>query len=205
MQINTDKQSADNTEKHTICENLHNLRTVKRIRLFFILFLFPYLLLTGCIGLGYQVGAKTLFGQDVQTVYVPIFQSDSWNRDIAERLTEAVCKRIESRSSYKVVSRPTADSILEGQIVSQSKGVTVVNNYSDPRSIQGTLNIQIRWRDRRDHDLRQFDAIPWHDGSGRASATGYLVPEYGQSEITMEQEQIEHIADQIVGMMETPW
>ncbi|MDR2116852.1 MAG: LPS assembly lipoprotein LptE [Planctomycetaceae bacterium] len=179
-------------------------------RLIFLIFLyfcilFPCLFLAGCIGLGYQVGAKTLFGQDIQTVYVPIFQSDSFNRDLAERLTEAVCKRIESRSSYKVVSRPTADSILEGQIVAQSKGVTIVNNYSDPREIQGMLNIQIKWRDRRNNDLRQFDAIPWHDGSGRASATGYLVPEYGQSELTMEQQQIDNIADQIVGMMEIPW
>ncbi|MDR2441586.1 MAG: LPS assembly lipoprotein LptE [Planctomycetaceae bacterium] len=174
-------------------------------RLLFVLFLVLSLLLTGCIGLGYKVGAKSLFGQDIQTVYVPIFQADSFNRDIAERLTEAVCKRIESRSSYKVVSRPTADSVLEGQIVNRSKSVTIVNNYSDPREIQGTLNIQIRWRDRRNNDLRQFDAIPWHDGSGRASATGYLVAEYGQSELTMEQQQIDAIADQIVGMMETPW
>ncbi|MDR2755712.1 MAG: LPS assembly lipoprotein LptE [Planctomycetaceae bacterium] len=179
-------------------------------RLFFVYFLvlcilFPCLLLTGCIGVGYRVGAKSLFGQDIQTVYVPVFQSEAWNRDIAERLTEAVCKRIESRSSYKVVSRPTADSILEGQIIRQNKGVTIVNNYSDPREIQGTLNIQIKWRDRRDQDLRQFDTIPWHDGSGRASSTGYLVAEYGQSELTMEQQQIDNIADQIVGMMETPW
>jgi hypothetical protein len=162
-------------------------------------------LLTGCIGLGYKVGTKSLFGQDVQTVYVPVFQSDSFNRDLAERLTETVCKRIESRSPYKVISRPTADSILEGQIISQNKGVTIVNNYSDPREIQGTLNIQIKWRDRRNNDLRQFDTIPWHDGSGRASAAGYLVAEYGQSELTMEQQQIENIADQIVGMMEIPW
>ncbi|MDR0337190.1 MAG: LPS assembly lipoprotein LptE [Planctomycetaceae bacterium] len=191
-----------NTNKHLIYKNRYQQRTVI---LLFVLFFVLCFLLTGCIGLGYQVGAKSLFGQDVQTVYVPIFQSDSENRDIAERLTEAVCKRIESRSSYKVISRPTADSVLEGQIVDQRKGVTIVNNYSDPREIRGTLNIQIKWRDRRSNDLRQFDMIPWHDGSGRASATGYLVPEYGQSEITMEQQQIDQIADQIVGMMETPW
>ncbi|MDR1964823.1 MAG: LPS assembly lipoprotein LptE [Planctomycetaceae bacterium] len=167
--------------------------------------LFLCVLLTGCIGLGYQVGAKSLFGQDIKTVYVPVFQSDDTRRDLAERLTEAVCKRIESRSSYKVVSRPTADSILEGQIIRRTKAATIVNNYSDPREIQGTLNIQIKWRDRRDRDLREFDTIPWNDGSGRASSSGYLVAEYGQSELTMEQQQIDTIADQIVGMMETPW
>jgi hypothetical protein len=162
-------------------------------------------LCAGCIGFGYQVGAKSLFGQDIQTVYVPVFQSDDSRRDLAERLTEAVCKRIEARSSYKVIGRPTADSVLEGKIIRRTKAATLTNNYSDPRQITGTLNIQIQWRDRRDHELRQFDTIPWNDGSGRASSTGYLVAEYGQSELTMEQQQIDTIADQIVGMMETPW
>jgi hypothetical protein len=159
----------------------------------------------GCIGIGYQVGAKSLFGQDVQTVYVPVFHSDDSRHDVAERLTEAVCKRIEARTTYKVVSRPTADSVLEGKIVSENKSVLFSNNYGDPREIIGYLNVQVQWKDRRDRDLRHFDAIPWNDGSGRASGTEFLAPEYGQSELTMEQRQIETVADQIVSMMETPW
>jgi hypothetical protein len=33
----------------------------------------------------------------------------------------------------------------------------------------------------------------------------YLVPEFGQSELTAEQAEIDKIADQIVNMMELPW
>lgn len=163
------------------------------------------LVLTGCIGLRYNVGNRSLFGQDVQTVYVPIFQTDDSRRDLAERLTEAVCKRIESRSPYKVVSRPTADSILEGKIVLREQYVTLLDRFGDPRQKTGTLAVEVKWKDRRERDIRHFDSIPWNDGSGSVTATGYLVAEYGQSELTTEQRQIEVIADQIVGMMEMPW
>jgi hypothetical protein len=175
---------------------------IKRLLIFYLLFC---LLLTGCIGLRYQVGAKSLFGQDIRTVYVPVFKSDNSRRDLAERLTEAVCKRIEARSTYKVVNRPTADSTLEGEILDRTKSANVINNYSDPREIIGVLNVQVKWQDRRHRDLRSFDAIPWNDGSGRASASAFLVAEHGQSELTTEQQQIDTVADQIVGMMETPW
>ncbi len=161
---------------------------------------------TGCLGLaGYRAGTQTLFAPDVKTVYVPIFKSDLVDPDIAERLTEAVCKRIESRSPYKVVGRPTADSILDGRIVRKSQSVSLNNNFSDPRQKVMTLSVEISWKDRRDRDLRHFEAIPWKDGSGTAMATTYMVAEFGHSELTAEQRQIEVIADQIVGMMEIPW
>ncbi|MDR0871738.1 MAG: LPS assembly lipoprotein LptE [Planctomycetaceae bacterium] len=175
------------------------------VRAFFIIHCSLFVLFSGCIGLQYNVGTKSLFGQDVQTVYVPIFQTDGSRRDLAEQLTEAVCKRIESRSPYKVVSRPTADSVLEGRIAMRKQMSSILNKFSDPRQKTATLAVEVKWKDRRERDLRHFDAIPWNDGSGGVTATDYLVAEYGQSELTMEQRQINTIADQIVGMMEMPW
>ncbi len=159
----------------------------------------------GCFGLGYQIGAKSLFGQDIKTVYVPIFESDVEQRDLAERLTEAVCKRIEARSPYKVIGRPTADSVLEGRIKQQTQAITIINNYDDPRQKTRGLSVELRWKDRRDRDLRQFDSLAWHHGVADVSSTAYMVAEYGQSEATTDQQQIDVIADKIVGMMETPW
>ena len=46
------------------------------------------LLLAGCAG--YQVGTDSLYAPDVATVYVPMIESDSYRRDLGERLTEAV-------------------------------------------------------------------------------------------------------------------
>ena len=161
--------------------------------------------LTGCLGLGYHVGTKSLFGQDIRTVYVPIFESDIDRPDIGERLTEAVCKRIEAKSPYKVVGRPDADSVLTGKVVSEKKSITLYNRFGDVRQLQGTMSVHITWKDRRNQELRQFDEIPWNESSATVRANNYFLPEYGQSIATSEMEQIDRIADQIVGMMEIPW
>ena len=170
-----------------------------------LLFLFSILLLSGCLGLGYQVGSKTLFGPDIQTVYVPIVESDPTRRHLAERLTEAICKRIEERSPYKVVGRPTADSALECRIVGKNQLVSLVDSSNDPRQKSGELTLEVRWRDRRSQDLRQFEPLSWNEGAGRVTASDSMVAEVGHSLLTSEQNQIDRLADQIVGMMEIPW
>jgi hypothetical protein len=175
------------------------------IRFLFAVLTLTSLTLTGCLGLGYQVGSKSLFGQDIKTVYVPIFEADPTRRDLAERLTEAVCKRIEERSPYKVIGRPSADSVLEGRIVQHQQGVALVDDFNDPRQKSRTISIEIKWKDRRSNDLRQFDLLSWNEGSGQATASAYMIAEFGQSQLTQEQQQIDKLADQIVGMMETPW
>src|SRR4051812_8178434 len=70
---------------------------------------FSIVMLVGCIG--YHVGTNSLYAADVATVYVPMIESDSYRRDLGERLTEAIVKEIELKTPYKVVSTPDADSI----------------------------------------------------------------------------------------------
>ena len=48
----------------------------------------------GCAG--YRFGAASLYPPDIQTVYVPVFESNSFRRNLSEWLTEAVCKEIEA-------------------------------------------------------------------------------------------------------------
>ncbi|MDR2171824.1 MAG: LPS assembly lipoprotein LptE [Planctomycetaceae bacterium] len=164
-----------------------------------------FLISSGCAMLGYNVGMKNPYGSDVRTIYVPIFKSSVLRRDLSERLTEAVCKRIEARTTYKIVSRPTADSVLEGKIVQRTRGVSLTNGYNDPRQIIGNLSVEVRWQDRRKRDLMEFDPVAWNIGNAQLSVSEYLVPEFGQSELTAEQAEIDKIADQIVNMMELPW
>ena len=169
------------------------------------LLLMPMLLLPGCTSLGYQVGSSSLFGQDVQTVYVPIVEADPTRRHLAERLTEAISKQIEARSPYKVVGRPSADSVLECRIVKKNQQVSLVDPFNDPRQMTGDLVVQVRWRDRRSQDLRQFDVPVWNERATQITASDSMVAEFGHSLLISEQRQIDRIAAQIVGMMESPW
>ena len=169
------------------------------------LLLLPILLLPGCIGLGYQMGSRSLFGPDIQTIYVPMVEADPTRRHLAERLTEAICKRIEERSPYKVVGRSSADSILECRIVRKDQRVSLVDPYNDPRQKSGELTLEVRWRDRRSQDLRQFEPLAWNDRASQVTASDSMVAEFGHSLLTSEQNQIDRLANQIVGMMELPW
>ena len=152
----------------------------------------------------YQIGNRTLYPQDVHTVYVPMFDSDSFRRNLGERLTEAVMKEIENKTPYKVVGTPNADSILSGRIVSETKRVVTENHYDDPRQLDVSLSIEVSWVDRGGGIL--YDgcvALPPELRMVTASAT--FVPEYGQSVATAHQRAVERVAQQIVGMMEAPW
>lgn len=157
----------------------------------------------GCAG--YQIGNRGLFPPDIQTVHVPMFESDSLRRHLGERLTEAVCKEIERRTPYKLANNDNADSVLTGRIVGDRKNVLVNTLTGDPRELQVGLQVQVTWVDRRGSLLRDELTIPLPPEVTDISASANLVPEVGQSVATAQQESIRRIAQQIVNLMETPW
>jgi hypothetical protein len=159
--------------------------------------------LAGCAG--YQVGNWSLYPDHIDTVYVPIFQSQSFRRNLGEWLTEAVVKEIESKTPYKVVSTPNADSALIGEILGDVKHVQVKTNQNDPRALQYEMVVRVRWEDRRGQMIRQCPPIPLPPAAMGLDGTSTLVPEFGQSVATAQQDAIRRIAREIVGMMEVPW
>ncbi len=174
-----------------------------RLRLLINLPLLLLVSLTGCAA--YQIGNQSLYPQDIRTVYVPMFQSNSFRRNLGERLTEAVVKRIETVTPYKVVSDSTADSVLTGRLISENKQVLVPTLTGDAREVQVNMQVQVSWVDRRGQMLRDCPTIPLPDELVDIAGTGNLVPEVGQSIATAQQQAIDRLAVQIVGMMEKPW
>jgi hypothetical protein len=138
-------------------------------------------------------------------VYVPVFESASFRRNLGERLTEAVAKEIENRTPYKVTGDPNADSVLRGRLVAESKRVVVAGRTGDPTELQTTFNVDVSWVDQRGNPLRQFEPVPVPREVVSIAGTSNLVPEVGQSVATAQQQSIERVAKQIVDLMETPW
>jgi hypothetical protein len=161
--------------------------------------------LAGCVGYGYHIGNASLFDSNIETVYVPMFESNSFRRDLAERVTEAVIKEIESHATFKVVSDPKADTILTGKITSDTKHLLVQTLNGDPRDMEITLQVKVCWMDRRGNKLRDCPAIPIPADCVSVGAASDLVGEVGQSVATSQQRAIKRLAQQIVGLMETPW
>jgi hypothetical protein len=161
--------------------------------------------LAGCLGLNYQFGARTLFPEGYETVYVPVFDSSSYRRGLAEELTEAVVKEIEKRSYYKVVASPSADTVLTGKITSESKHLLFQTLNSDPREVEVNLAVKVSWIDQRGKAVREIPSVPVPQAAVDIAAANGVVPEVGQSIATSHQTAIKRLAEQIVSLMEKPW
>ncbi|HEX3602328.1 MAG TPA: LPS assembly lipoprotein LptE [Lacipirellulaceae bacterium] len=160
-------------------------------------------LLSGCIG--YQVGTGSLYAPDIATVYVPMIESDSYRRDLGERLTEAVCKEIELKTPYKVVSTPNADSVLSVRLLTDTRRTLIKNAYDDPRVSENEIRTQVTWLNRRRLPMAPAQIIVVPPELVSMSATSNIIPEAGQSVATQQQQAIQRLAQQIVGTMEAPW
>lgn len=160
------------------------------------------LLLAGCHS--YQFGARSLYAPDVATVYVPIFASDGFDPDLAERLTEAVIKEIQLKTLYRVVATADADSMLTGRIVGHSRSVLVEDFFDRPRELEQNLRVEVSWLNRRRLPIRE-GALELPPELVGVNHTATLIPEAGESVVVAQQEAIENLAEQIVAIMETPW
>ena len=161
----------------------------------------------GCAN--YRFGNNTLYAPNVRTVYVPVFQCDSFRTtpaiDIGERLTEAVCKEIEKRTPFKVVgSEAAADSVLTGRIVADTKRMVVESPTDQSRQVELNYQALITWADRGGAVIASGE-VPLPAATVDVGQAASLVPEFGRSVVSTQQEAIVKMAQQIVGLMEEPW
>ena len=158
---------------------------------------------SGCAS--YRLGNRSLYRCDIRTVHVPMVQSDSFRRNLGERLTEAIVKEVELKTQYKVVDADSADSVLTARLVSDAKRVLSENEFDEPRDLETDFFVQMSWVDRRGDLIAGGTLIPFSPLLVNISQTASYVPEAGQSMTTAQQEAIQRLAEQIVSQMEAPW
>ena len=157
----------------------------------------------GCAGL--HVGQQSLYRPGIRTIYVPVFESDSFRPNLGERLTEAVVKEIELKTPYKVVHSPTADSVLRGRIVAEGKTVLAENAFDEPRNIATDMQVEVNWYDRQGGLILRNASFAYSPVAFTVAQTSNFIPEAGQSVATAHQEGLAELAKQIVEQMEIPW
>lgn len=155
------------------------------------------------VGCGYMVGSPAV--QNVRTVHVPIFKSDSFRRNLDYLLTEAVQKEIKTRTPYRLDGPETADTILKGKIVEISKRPLSENRYDDPRELQLLIGAEVTWYDRRSGAILQQQVFPIGPELTHQSSQVSFAPEAGHSLATAQQDAARRLAANIVDLMEAPW
>lgn len=159
--------------------------------------------LLGASGCGYTVGAP--YAMDVRTVHVPTFQCSDFRRGYELQLTEAVQKQIQLRTPYRLAKEPGADTRLTGRIVSIDKRVPNQNRFDDPRELELSIGVEIKWEDLRTGQIINQQTIPMAGNVAQILGTTSFAPEAGQSLATATQDAVNNLARQVVGLMETPW
>lgn len=170
-------------------------------------FLWQAMVAMGCLSgcAGYRWGNETLYRTDIRTVHVPIFQSDSYRRFLAEWLTEAVIKEIELTTPYKVVGAGEADSVLIGRIVRDEKQIVAEDKYDVPRNIDAKLLVEVRWQNSSGNLFGNAAMVPLPDAALQIAEASTFLPEFGQSLTTAQEKVVVELAQHIVGQMENPW
>lgn len=156
--------------------------------------LFLSLSFSGCAT--YHVGNQFLYRNDIRTVHVEVFESNSYRRFLGQRLTEAVIKEIELSTPLVITEPQLAHSFLRGRIVSDIKNLKGETINDDVRVLDNALSVEVTWTDRAGVPLMQRQVL-------RIFREGVLIPEGGQSLSTTQQSLFEQFARDIVNQMES--
>lgn len=154
--------------------------------------------LAGC---GYTTA--TQYRTDVKTIAVPIFRraSDEFRRDIEIRLTEAVKKRIDAETPYKVVDRSRADTILIGTLRRATlRPLSFDTRTGGMREAEVRLSLDFTWK-----DLRGEGKVLVEQKDFRVAAN-FIPPEpFSEDFFLGSEDAINRLSQLIVEELARPW
>ena len=154
------------------------------------------LMLIGLTGCGYST--RRPFPTDIRTVHVEMFHSKEFRRELEFRLTEAIVKRIEMDTPYRIAGPRTADALMTGEILSVRNRTFGDDFDTDlPREIGSTVEVRYRLT-----DLRSGEILVERPRS--VFQTAYIPP-VGETFTQGMTRALDGLAEGIVESMETTW
>lgn len=114
----------------------------------------------GATGCGYSADREQYFrttnakGQRIRTVAVDVFSSREFRRGLEVSLTEAVVKRINAETPFRIAKKETADTLLTGTL-KEVRQSTVARDFrtARPRETTATVVIDFEWKDLRTGEI----------------------------------------------------
>lgn len=92
---------------------------------------------------------ESLFPEDVTSVFLEMFDNMSPRRGVEYELTDALAKRIEAETPYKLISSlDKADTVISGQVVSVAE-VVLVTERETGRALEKEVRLEavVNWKD----------------------------------------------------------
>ena len=108
--------------------------------------------LVGVAGCGYSTNRP--FRTDIQSIHVEMVHSKEFRRELEFRLSEALVKRIEMDTPYRIAPRRTADAVFSGELLSVENRTFGDDFDTDlPREIGSTVAVRFRVQNMRTGEI----------------------------------------------------
>ncbi len=104
--------------------------------------------LSGCGSVG-GYSTESLYPDNIATVRLEMFDNRSFRRGVEFEFSDALAKRIESATPYKIVTDPDrADSVISGQLLSIGEStLTIERNTARPLEKEVVVTAVVNWKD----------------------------------------------------------
>jgi hypothetical protein len=156
------------------------------------------LLSCGCTELtGYS--NESLFPAEIDSVCLEMFDNQTFRRGIEYQLSDALAKRIEAETPYKIISRPDlADTVISGQITSVNEAVLTIERDMG-RALEKEVRLQavVDWKNLKTGQL----LIDNEPVTASASYSEYQEQDFGYASAIA----ANNLARKIVELMERKW
>jgi hypothetical protein len=152
------------------------------------------LLAPGC---GYST--KRPFPTGIRSVHVEMLHSREFWRDLEFELTEALVKRIQMDTPYRIEDRTHADTVFSGEVLEVRQNVLGKRfDSGTPREQGAQIAIRYRWKDQRTGEILSERPRFVHQVA--------YIPLVGESfDKGVRVRGIDQMAERIVESMETDW
>ena len=152
----------------------------------------------GC-GASSGYSSEWLHSRDVSSVYVEMFDNKSFRRSVEYELTDALAKRIEAETPYKVISsRDRAETILSGEIISITTASFASERQTGRPLEQGVqIRAEVTWKNLKTGEMIIEDKIV----SAASSYSEWQNQGFDYASALA----ANRLAQRIVELMEQPW
>ena len=147
---------------------------------------------------GCSYSTERPFRDDIQTVHVEMFDSKDFRRELEFTLTEAIAKRVEVDTPYRLARREQADSVISGSIL-EIRQRTLGSDFETDRPRETGVTFVTRWQWK---NLQTGEILR---DQPRFIYTTTYIPPVGESFDTGAVRGLDGLAARIVADMERNW
>jgi hypothetical protein len=142
---------------------------------------------------------ESLFPENVRSVYVKMFDNQSYRRGVEYDLSDALAKRIELETPYKIVSdADRADTVISGRIISISQSaLSTDREFGSVLEKEVFLRAVVDWKNLKTAEL----LIDHQEVRASASYSPYQMQDFKYASSLA----ANNLARKIVELMERKW